>query len=208
MVLASFDMEKTSVYTPRELLPIQVTRQDAAAFIHEFLRLDIKEPDSDNRALAADLLDLYDCHTCVEHITQVYVKGIIEKDIIDGKTVFNLRKPLYEKEASLICERMKDVSLRIGLTKMSLETACFVKPDELTGFLSDKSSIIVYDLSEKPDGRFDGIALSAFMNNPLEYCKDRFTPVLFVCENGYKSAMASNAAVSYGVKEVYYSKLL
>ena len=53
-------------------------RKSAATLIHIFLREVLKEPDETDIEPASILRDLYDCRVCVNHIAQVYLKGIME----------------------------------------------------------------------------------------------------------------------------------
>ena len=56
----------------------EIDRRSAAALIHIFLREIHKEPDITDITPASILRDLYDCRVCVDHIAQVYLKGIME----------------------------------------------------------------------------------------------------------------------------------
>lgn len=53
-------------------------RKNAARIIHEFMRLELQEPDSDDVSCATKLRDLYDCRVCTKHVMQVYAKGIMD----------------------------------------------------------------------------------------------------------------------------------
>lgn len=55
-----------------------LTRRTAARIIHQFCKIELGVPDSADISSAEKLKDLYTCRACVNHIAQVYVKGIFE----------------------------------------------------------------------------------------------------------------------------------
>jgi len=57
---------------------VDITRKQAAIIVHEFLRKVLKEADETDVSRARKLKDLYDCRICVQHIEQVYCKGIMD----------------------------------------------------------------------------------------------------------------------------------
>ncbi|MCQ2522934.1 MAG: hypothetical protein MJ123_01230 [Lachnospiraceae bacterium] len=60
-----------------------LTKTSCAKIVHDFLRKVLKEAESDNWDPAKELLDLYDCNTCVAHIAECYVKGIMDEKLAD-----------------------------------------------------------------------------------------------------------------------------
>lgn len=60
-----------------------LTKTSCAKIVHDFLRKVLKEAESDNWDPAKELLDLYDCNTCVAHIAECYVKGIMDEKSAD-----------------------------------------------------------------------------------------------------------------------------
>lgn len=55
-----------------------LTRRSAAVILHRFLLKVLAEKDEEDISCAKELRDLYDCRVCVNHIAQVYAKGIME----------------------------------------------------------------------------------------------------------------------------------
>lgn len=53
-------------------------KKNAARIIHEFMRLELHEPDCDDVSASTMLRDLYDCRVCTKHVMQVYAKGIMK----------------------------------------------------------------------------------------------------------------------------------
>ncbi len=80
-----------------------MSRRNAARIMHEILRICCKEPDEPDVSAAHLLRDLYDCHTCVIHIAQVYVKGIMNAFPIGVETSVLCSKE--ESHEPLIIER-------------------------------------------------------------------------------------------------------
>lgn len=60
-----------------------LNRQTAARIIHQFMKIELGVPDLRDISPANVLADLYTCHTCVNHIAQVYLRGIMEAQIIE-----------------------------------------------------------------------------------------------------------------------------
>lgn len=91
-------------------------RRAAAEIVHGFLKDVLKEKDIADISPAAVLRDLYDCRVCVNHIAQVYLKGIMDPVEIRGLgadgdeslLIFDGRGILSKKEAEEIIKRVKD----------------------------------------------------------------------------------------------------
>ena len=60
-----------------------LNRQTAARIIHQFMKIELGVPDLADISGANELADLYTCHTCVNHIAQVYLRGIMEAQIVE-----------------------------------------------------------------------------------------------------------------------------
>lgn len=60
-----------------------LNRQTAARIIHQFMKIELGVPDLRDISPANVLADLYTCHTCVNHIAQVYLRGIMETQVIE-----------------------------------------------------------------------------------------------------------------------------
>ena len=91
-----------------------LNRQTAARILHQFMKIEIRVPDLQDISPANVLADLYTCHTCVNHIAQIYLRGImgaqtVERDGVEYK-VFNHLEELSEKEMSVILERVSAIS--------------------------------------------------------------------------------------------------
>lgn len=82
-------------------------RRTAARIIHEFMKKVLHERDEEDWQRAKELRDLYDCHSCVNHVAQVYVKGIMDAA---EPGIFAMRRSVSEEEAERILFNIKRIS--------------------------------------------------------------------------------------------------
>ena len=108
-------------------------RKDCARILHLFLRRQLEEADEDDFGAASNLQDLYDCRVCVNHVAQVYVKGIMDAGVKVAETVetgsesagakvaeipfeeelcFGMNKLVGCSECDIILDRTFDAALR------------------------------------------------------------------------------------------------
>lgn len=87
-----------------------VNRMTAARILHGFLRKELGEPDESDWRGAEHLKDIYDCHTCVGHVAQMYAKGIMEAE----NQVFGMQRLLTSKEAALYLARVFGTADRLN----------------------------------------------------------------------------------------------
>ena len=85
-----------------------IERRMAAYMVHVYLTEVKKEADEPSIEPAFILKDIYECSSCIRHIAQVYLKGIMPAH----ELVFNVRKPVEADEAEKIAESAADVSKR------------------------------------------------------------------------------------------------
>lgn len=86
-----------------------LTKQTAARIVHDFVKFELHEKDEEDWESAKNLKDFYDCRTCVNHVAQVFVKGIMV-GITDD--CFGMREPLSKEEAYEVAVRIFDVRKR------------------------------------------------------------------------------------------------
>ena len=58
-------------------------RRSAARIIHRYMKIELGIPDLEDISAANVLADLYTCRTCVNHIAQVYLRGIMEAQVVE-----------------------------------------------------------------------------------------------------------------------------
>ncbi|MCQ2598515.1 MAG: alpha-galactosidase [Treponema sp.] len=97
----------TLLIRPAEIME----RRHLAASVHNYLLNTLGEKDEDNWDSAKELKDLYDCHACVMHIAQIYVKGIMDASEEDGD-LFGTRTPITEEDIRETVERVLNPSKR------------------------------------------------------------------------------------------------
>jgi len=94
------DMDISGKNTP-------LLRKNAARIIHEFMRLELREPDLDDVSCAFKLRDLYDCRVCTKHVMQVYAKGIMDGYYAsDTLYLFGMNEPVSMTEMAEIISRI------------------------------------------------------------------------------------------------------
>ena len=89
----------------------QLERRTAAYMVHVYLSEVKKEPDESSIEPAFVLKDIYECSSCIRHIAQVFLKGIMPAK--DG--VFGVRMAVEEDEAKRITQRTFDRSKRFEI---------------------------------------------------------------------------------------------
>lgn len=161
-----------------------ITRQSTARIVHELLLKAYNEQDDANWQDAEALSDLYSCHTCVMHIAQVYIKGIMEGRE-DG--AFHLTDTLTRAEAAAVAMRIIDPSLRNAPPSSGTisGTISAVQADELmksgailidvrrteeynSGHIKGSISIPVTDIEDNVSAAMDGIKCDAII---IVYCR-------------------------------------
>ena len=208
-------------FTPNDLLywntPIE--RGTAARLIRNYLKKALGEADLDESKWyeARVLKDLYDCHVCVGDIVQVYIKGIMDGvELPDGSTIFASHEGLKYDTAVTIKERVFNRDLRVSRISGAVEHAVFSWTDIATvidAYERDED-ISVIDLRMPGDyeaGHIKGavnIPLTAYVKNPYMASRNVDDMVVFCCEEGYKSEIAANIAISSGFTNVYCLALI
>lgn len=177
-----------------------VERRSAARIIHQTMYYELGERDEDDWSAAEALADLYSCNTCVNHIAQVYVKGIMQGR---EEGLFDLYSSMTRAEAAAVTARMIDSTLRLpadGSGKVS-ETVSY---DEALA-LMDNGAVLIDVRSEEEYGKGHlpgsiNIPLARLMDDiesaPLP--EDSETPLIVYCSYGIKSAKATDLLTDIG----------
>lgn len=190
---------------------LALDKKTAARIIHQYLRYELKEPDEQDFSEAAKLLDLYDCRSCVNHIAQVYVKGIMEQySDMNGRCIFGMNEKLSHEESIAIIERIFDPTKRnpkLNLTKPLRKADTLTKEQVLLTYLSDKKAIFidVRSLAEYEHNHMKGarhIPLATILKNPYAVCEQRDRSLLLYCNEGYLSHVAAQCLLEAGYDKV------
>lgn len=182
-----------------------ITRQSAARVVHQMLIKAYNEQDDENWTAAEALADLYDCHTCVMHIAQVYVKGIMTGC---GDGLFRGSDALTHAQAEEIIMRLAEPSLRTPAERrtdsnslITAELAC-----ELI-----KNGAVLLDVRPADDyaaGRIRGsvsVPMESILSNPrAAFERIGYDDTIIVyCRRGTQSRRAAMILDEAGYKSVY-----
>jgi rhodanese-related sulfurtransferase len=193
------DYDMTNISNPIE-------RRSVARIVHEALLTEFGERDEDNWAAAEKLNDLYFCHTCVMHIAQMYVKGIM---LGCDNNVFDVKGSVTRAEAAAVVVRMLDREQRIPQTKGREFKSENLNPDEAWELMLNDSTAMLVDVRTNEEyklGHIEGsicIPLNDISNNPFSVCENKNTPIILYCHKGYKSSAAAQALIDVGYSRIY-----
>ncbi|MCR2804408.1 rhodanese-like domain-containing protein [Paenibacillus sp. SCIV0701] len=193
------DYDLTNVSKPIE-------RRSAARIVHETLLTEFGEKDEQDWSAAENLKDLYSCRTCVMHIAQMYVKGIMP-----GRDpyMFDTAGSLTRVEAEEVVARMLDREQRIPRTEGRVFQSKHLTPDEAWELMGNDPTAMLVDVRTNEDyrtGHIRGsicIPLQDISNNPFSVCVRKDTPLILYCQKGYKSSIAAQALIDAGYSSVY-----
>ncbi|MVX64573.1 hypothetical protein GKZ28_12810 [Clostridium chromiireducens] len=193
------DYDMTNINNPIE-------RRSAARIVHEVLLTEFGERDEDEWSAAENLSDLYICHTCVIHIAQMYVKGIM---LGRDNNVFDALGSITRAEAAAVVVRMLDKEQRIPQTQGRVFKSKILSPDEALELMLNDSRAMLIDVrtnEEHNTGHISGsicMPLNDISNNPFSVCQNRNTPIILYCQKGYKSSAAAQALIDAGYSRIY-----
>lgn len=181
-----------------------IEKRDAARIVHEYLVNTLKEPDESSIQAACVLLDLYDCHSCVNHVAQVYLKGIIKPS---SKREFGMRRVLSLKDILEVERKVFDKTLR-EIPDSVKDTCNVVKPLSFDRIKEIKGGVVIDVRSETAfaiEHLKDAVnlPLTKYVLNPYLASKDRYAPLIFICEHGANAQIAAELAVKSGYMNVY-----
>lgn len=198
-----------------------LTRKQAARIIHNYLKIELNEKDIMEIGSAADLKDLYDCRVCVNHVAQVYLKGIMSAILIGGITMFGMNYKISKCEIHQICERVFHVNSRLKLNieneldyaknEYISELVQYVDINGIKQNIDDKTLVI--DLRSEAEYK-DNICIGAFNLKLVDIINRKYDSLFFekqvivYCNNGYQSQIAANYISELTKKKVLYSSLV
>lgn len=182
-----------------------IKRRTAAGMVHHVL-LRMGEADEESIEAALRLKDLYTCRTCVGHIVQVYVKGIMT-EWSDG--AFGVEEQITYWEAEEIVKRVADrqlrkkpgLSVRAGWTTVMWQEAEQMLKEDRRILLVDVRSEEEY--SQRHRKGSINVPLQALFRNPYCVCADRAAVLFLYCQRGYKSRIAAELLARAGYENVY-----
>ncbi|MDT8715064.1 S-layer homology domain-containing protein [Clostridium sp. 19966] len=183
-----------------------IERRSAARIVHEALLMEFGERDENEWSAAENLRDLYLCHTCVMHIAQMYVKGIMlgrNNNVLDAVGI------ITRAEAAAVVVRMLDRDQRISKTEGREFKSKNLSPDEAWELILNDNTAMLVDVRTNEDyktGHIQGsvcIPLHDISNNPFSVCDRKDTPLILYCQRGYKSSVAAQVLIDAGYSRIY-----
>lgn len=190
-----------------------ITRSAAARILHEFLRQELGERDAEDVTSAGKLSDLYDCRTCVNHVAQVYCKGIMAEY---RDSVFGMREEILPSEAEEMVRRLLSPERRNSVGKPGCRLADQengaerLSKAEAVDFLKGHPEALHIDVRtpwEYAGGHPEGvrnIPLLQLMEAPERILPDLDAYLLLGCDGGYRSEIAAQRLAHSGYRHIYY----
>lgn len=186
---------------PQEL----ITRKTAAGIIHRALLLS-GEADEEGIDAAWQLKDLYTCKTCVNHIAQVYSKGIMTAQ---ETGLFGVDEKISREEAEEIIQKVIDKNLRCRPKPPVLGGWKTILWQEAQRMLQADRRILPVDVRSEEaycqahqKGSVN-VPLEALFKNPCCVCADRDAVLFLYCERGCRSRIAADLLTKAGYQNVY-----
>lgn len=184
-------------------------RRDVARIVHQFIKIELMEADEPEWNEAKQLLDLYDCRVCVNHVAQIFCKGIMkEREIHGDKKVFGMRELLTQAEAKEIIDNIfYRKEHRTFLKKTEIPTSGAIKLSSEEALTHKKGILIdVRTEGEYESGYLPGAkhcSMSQILEGRFPY-PDQKREYCLYCEQGYQSEIAANYLWDQGYQYVYY----
>ncbi len=182
-----------------------IKRRTAAGIIHHAL-LCTGETDEEHIEAAFRLKDLYTCKTCVNHIAQVYAKGIMTARQ-DGS--FGVDEKITCKEAGEALSRVTDEGLRRKPKPPAPAGWSVITWQEAERMLEADRRILLVDVRSREEYSEEhrkgsvNAPLQTLLTNPYCVCADRTAVLLLYCKSGYKSRIAAELLAKAGYDSVY-----
>ena len=183
-----------------------IERRSAARIVHEALITLYEERDEREWSASEELKDLYFCHTCVMHIAQVYVKGIMPG--LENK-VFDVTGNITRAEAAAIIARMRNREQRVPQSERSVVRNKKLSPEEAWELMLRDNTALLLDvrtIEEYQTKHLQGSIvkpLQDILNNPFSVSDRKDTPIILYCQKGYKSSLAAQLLIDAGYKRIY-----
>lgn len=196
------DLPSGDMYDP-------VERRRLARIVHKFLLIELNEEDEDDWSAAEDLKDLYSCRSCLIHIAQVYVKGIMDSKSVDGKKIFDLEGKVGVREAKEVIERTLDKKKRCPRVKAREAKLVNISLDQAKEIIAEDKRAVLVDVrsnEEHQKGHLEGslnMPLLDLSKNPHSLYEYKDGPIILYCQRGSKSLLAANLLIEAGYRNVY-----
>ncbi len=191
----------------------KIERRQAARILHEYLKTELHEKDNEDWQNAMKLQDLFDCRSCVNHVAQMYVKGIMtayEEGHSDTVLRFGMRNLIQREEAEEILERVFFPEKRIRTNtsicekqdgRLTYEEACSMMTRNADYMLVDVRSESVYMISHIEQAV--SIPLCDIFFNPVQLEEMKDKTIFLYCDKGCQSEIARVHLKEQGYQHVF-----
>ena len=204
-----------------------VNRMTAARILHGFLRKELGEPDESDWRGAEHLKDIYDCHTCVGHVAQMYAKGIMEAE----NQVFGMQRLLTAKEAALYLARVFGTADRLRPKPFRTEEEEIENGRKSQILVKDKNTVVrrfetvpyeealqllrmypqavLLDVRTQAEYEKDGlpgarhVPLLSILEHPEKMEAYLEVPIILYCDQGERSKIAAECLLQSGYRQVF-----
>lgn len=194
-----------------------IERRAVARILHMILKIECLEKDEPNIDAAKQLKDLYDCGSCVNHVAQVYCKGIMGHLVRNEKiAVFGMRETMSVEEGSEAVDRVFQVSKRcspIGKdlphAEHSRQQAVHLSAQSAEEKMAAEQNYLLLDVRTKDEynqKHLSGAVYHPFteiLENPEIIGITKNTHCYVYCENGYRSQIVADCLAQAGYEAVY-----
>lgn len=183
-----------------------IERRQVARIVHDTLRIELNEKDEDDWTAAKELADLYSCRTCVQHISQVYVKGIIEPE---KPHLFNPTSNVTRAEAASVLVKMLDSTKRNPRLNEEKNSVTYLSPVQARELLSEHKTAVLLDVRSREaynEGHLTGsrsLPLESIHQDSNQVSPTKDTPVVLYCQKGYRSRLAAEFLIEEGYTHIY-----
>lgn len=204
----------------------EIERRQAARILHQFLRLEKQEPDESDWQVALQLQDLFDCRTCVNHVAQMYSKGIMSaytnkntnpSDNLrhEDRLMFGMHFAVEEEEAEEMLERAFKPQLRMrGNAKQQKQNPkqspnCQITYEKAITVLEQNRECLLVDVRstiEYKEWHIEqaiNIPMATILSNPMLLEDNKKRIILLYCQKGYQSEISARCLLDHGHESVF-----
>lgn len=183
-----------------------IKRRTAARMLHEVMQNILEEKDISQWQSALVLKDLFDCNRCVNHIAQVYAKGIIS---VNDDMCFRSDATITHVEMKEMISKLLDQHMRIIPEDHSDIQYQLISEEETQKILRENAKALLVDVRSKTE--YERMhrpfslhyPLMEILKNPYIVSWQKDIPIILYCEQGYQSAIAANAMIEVGYCSIY-----
>lgn len=208
----------------------EIERRQAARILHQFLRLQLKERDESDWQAAMQLQDLLDCRTCINHVAQMYIKGIMsaymnldrndsDESQPEKNLIFGMHYTVEEVEAKEMFERTFHPQLRIReirreqkqTSKQSFDFK--ITYDKAIEVLEQDKECILVDVrsaAEYEEWHMEhaiNIPMATILSNPMLLLENKNKIILLYCQRGYLSEITARCLLDHEYENIFYFRI-